>query len=67
MVDTGYFNRIMGTGQFDRIMYTGRFDIKVDTEQFTLTSSAMIEVRIESILMFGSKVWRIKYVMFIVK
>jgi hypothetical protein len=41
-------------------MDTGHFDKKVDTGQFTVNSSALIEVRNESMFMLGSKMWQIK-------
>jgi hypothetical protein len=47
MVDTGFFYRIVETGHFDRILYTGHFYRIVDAKEFTVTSSALIEVRIE--------------------
>jgi hypothetical protein len=67
MVDTGYFYRIVGMVHYDRIMDTRHFDRTVDTEQCTVTSSALIEVRNESAFMVGSKMWRIKYGMVILK
>jgi hypothetical protein len=67
MVDTGYFYRTVDMVHYDRIMDTGHFDRAVDTEQFTVTSSALIEVRNKSVFMLGSKMLRIKYEMVIVK